>query len=464
VIDWETLASKLDSDGEFRVAARLWTATLRLEVGDDIRALRIEDGRVVSVERSTRDAACDVFVSAPAQVWESTLEPTPAPFFQDLFPAILHHGLAMNADILDYAAYYPALRRMLEVMREARTPAVSPEHTAAGAKPPHATQAAPRPPTGQPHLDRATGRYIHLELDGIDHRVYFEESGSGIPLLCQHTAGADGRQWRHLHEDDEVTRYFHLIAYDLPYHGKSLPPVAVRWWAEEYRLTRDFLMQVPVALSRALGLERPVFMGSSIGGHLALDLARYHADDFRAVISLEGAASTPGSWLDIWDHPRVSNAFKANVMYGLMSPTSPEALRHETIWGYSQGAPPTFKGDLYYHGVDHDLTDELGRIDTSKIDVWMMTGQYDFNTTPEMSRATAAAIAGARFTEMKGLGHFPMSEDPARFRDYLLPVLAAIRAKDPPQMRTEGSAKGSAQTGAQCGAQVRAQGGDAKGN
>jgi len=31
--------------------------------------------------------------------------------------------------------------------------------------------------------------------------------------------------------------------------------------------------------------------------------------------------------------------------------------------------------------------------------------------------------------EMKGLGHFPMSEDPARFRDYSLPVLADLRAK-----------------------------------
>jgi hypothetical protein len=29
---------------------------------------------------------------------------------------------------------------------------------------------------------------------------------------------------------------------------------------------------------------------------------------------------------------------------------------------------------------------------------------------------------------MEGLGHFPMSEDPARFRDYILPVLDRVRA------------------------------------
>ncbi len=41
-------------------------------------------------------------------------------------------------------------------------------------------------------FDHAIGRYVHLDLDGVSHRVYFEESGSGIPLLLQHTAGADG--------------------------------------------------------------------------------------------------------------------------------------------------------------------------------------------------------------------------------------------------------------------------------
>ena len=37
-------------------------------------------------------------------------------------------------------------------------------------------------------------------------------------------------------------------------------------------------------------------------------------------------------------------------------------------------------------------------------------------------------IPGARFTVMTELGHFPMSENPAQFRRYLLPVLDEIRA------------------------------------
>ena len=135
-------------------------------------------------------------------------------------------------------------------------------------------------------FDAAVGRYVHLELDGVEYRVYFEETGAGVPVLLQHTAGADGRQWRHVLEDAGLREKFRLIAYDLPYHGKSVPPTGTTWWREPYRLTKDFLMRVPVTLAKTLELENPVYMGSSIGGHLAVDLAIHHAADFRALIGL----------------------------------------------------------------------------------------------------------------------------------------------------------------------------------
>lgn len=275
-------------------------------------------------------------------------------------------------------------------------------------------------------FDSAVGRYIYIEVDGVEYRVYFEEAGAGIPMLLQHTAGADGRQWRHLLEDAEFQRDFRMIAYDLPYHGKSLPPAGIEWWKQEYRLTTDFLMKTVLALSDGLELDRPVYMGSSIGGHLATDLALNHPDRFRALIGLEAANATPGGYSDQWYHPRISNDYKASVMYGLMSPTSPEAARRETAWIYSQGAPPIFKGDLYYYSVDHNLTETAESIDTSRTPLYLLTGEYDWASPPAASAELAARIPGATFTTMERLGHFPMSEDPARFREYIAPVLAEI--------------------------------------
>ena len=278
-------------------------------------------------------------------------------------------------------------------------------------------------------LEGIVGRYRSLEIQGERYRVYYEEAGEGIPLLCQHTAGAHGAQWRHLLESDELTREFRVIAYDLPFHGKSLPPEERSWWAEEYRLTKSFLMAVPLAVSAALGLERPVFIGSSIGGHLALDLASNHPDAFRAVIGLEAAAATPGGYLDVMNHPRVSNAFKSSLMYGLTAATAPERYRRETEFVYSQGAPPVFKGDLYYYSVDHEMSDEeLAAIDTRRCAVHLLTGEYDWTAPPALSEAAAGKIPGATFQAMKGLGHFPMCEDPERFLSELRPILEKVRS------------------------------------
>ena len=117
------------------------------------------------------------------------------------------------------------------------------------------------------------GRYVYLPVQGDDYRVYFEEAGEGIPLVLMHTAGTDGRLYRHLLEDEEITRDFRVIAPDLPYHGKSLPPVTREWWTEEYKLTTSFLFDFMLAVNEALELDRPVYMGASMGGHLAVDLA-----------------------------------------------------------------------------------------------------------------------------------------------------------------------------------------------
>ena len=91
-------------------------------------------------------------------------------------------------------------------------------------------------------LDPIIGRYVTLSQGGKDFRIYFEENGSGIPLLCLHTAGAHSSQFRHLMCDPEITKNFRIIAFDLPWHGKSTPPVG--WQEEEYKLTSTFYIDI----------------------------------------------------------------------------------------------------------------------------------------------------------------------------------------------------------------------------
>jgi len=280
-------------------------------------------------------------------------------------------------------------------------------------------------------FDPIVGRYVHVAIEGRAHRIYFEEAGQGIPLVCLHTAGADGRQFRHMMADPAITDHYRVIAFDMPWHGKSEPPAG--WQHEEYRLTRDGYTAIIRAFCAALALDQPVVLGCSIGGRIVLNLAIRHAAEFRALIGLE-SADYQEPWYDtMWLHrPDVHGGeVCAGLVSGLIAPQSPEVSRWETLWHYLQGGPGIFKGDLYFYRVDGDLRDEVPRIDTRLCPLFLLTGEYDFSCTPADTMRTASKIAGAEVVVMKEVGHFPMSENPAQFRHYILPILDRIRQSQP---------------------------------
>ena len=63
----------------------------------------------------------------------------------------------------------------------------------------------------------------------------------------------------------------------------------------------------------------------------------------------------------------------------------------------------------------------------------MLTGEYDWSNTPQMSQATADKIPGAKHKAMPDLGHFPATENPQKFVPHLLEAIEHIE-----QVRSEG--------------------------
>ncbi|MBO0595709.1 alpha/beta hydrolase [Nesterenkonia sp. E16_7] len=278
-------------------------------------------------------------------------------------------------------------------------------------------------------ISPVTGHYVTVDVDGLEYKVFYLENGTGQPLVCQHTAGAHNHQWRGLLEDEEVTANYRVIAYDLPRHGKSDPPENTAWWTEEYQLTADHYANFIIALCDALELEAPIFMGSSFGGNIALQLAHRRPDRFDAVIPVEAADYSPGFYLDWWQHPHANAAqVCASGTWDLMAPQSPDVERWKTWFYYSQGSE-AFKGDLHFYSVDHDMRGKLQEIDTDQCAVVMMTGEYDYLTTPEDGTRTCSQIRNAEFIEMKEIGHFPMSENYPVFGRYLKQALGILKEK-----------------------------------
>ena len=152
-------------------------------------------------------------------------------------------------------------------------------------------------------------------------------------------------------------------------------------------------------------------------------------EKFRAIIGLQaGAHAEPYYDLSYLHRPDVHGGEICGAMIsGLIGPNSPDADRWETQWQYMQGGPGVFKGDLFFYTRDGDVRDRVAKIDTTKCPLFLLTGEYDYSCTPEDTLAIARSVKGAEATIMKGMGHFPMSEDPKSFLDYLLPILNRIK-------------------------------------
>jgi pimeloyl-ACP methyl ester carboxylesterase len=282
------------------------------------------------------------------------------------------------------------------------------------------------------------GGYVYLTVQGIEYRVYYEEAGQGIPYLLGHSAGSDGRQYRHVLCDEEVTKNFRCIAYDMPYHGKSFPPHGVNWWEKEYNLSKSFMLEFPRVFAQAFELDRPVYMGTSMGGHLAIDLALHDPDNYRATIAVQGSLQSQKKYRDLgmeairkeYDNPNVSRNSIGAAMKLNFSPYSPEPNTREMAWTYQTSGPGIFAGDLYYYYVGHNVSpEEAATIDTNKCMLYLLTGEYDSNTAPADTKMVADLVKGSKFWAMEKLGHFPHMEDYPRFREYLMPILSEIKAK-----------------------------------
>lgn len=277
-------------------------------------------------------------------------------------------------------------------------------------------------------IEPITGRYATVEIEGRRQRIYFEEAGTGRPVLCLHTAGADTRQWRHLMNDAAVTEGHRLIAFDLPWHGKSLPPEGFE--REEYLLTTETYIATVLAVCEALGLERPVLAGCSMGGRIALQLAALHPDRFSGFIAIE-ASDFQSAWYDIdwFDRPDAHGGqMGAALVSANISPHAPERDRWATLWMFMASGPGVFRGDLSFYTRDDSLIGRLDRIDTTRTPVHLLVGAYDLTCTPADTERTAAAIPGATCAVMDELGHFPMSEHPEGFRPFFIDALARMRA------------------------------------
>ncbi len=410
---FDFLVAQADSNANLTLHRGYGPVHFLLQSGDSATYIMVDAAGVRLSDAPLADIV-DFTMAATVESWAELLKPLPKPGFQTLSAMRRTQNLVVTGDMTKFFQHMMMLELMFSNLS-------GDGHDDTGS-------------VDSPAIEPVTGRYLRLWLDGKLHRLYFEEAGEGIPLICLHTAGSDGRQFRHILNDPEITDRFRVIAFDLPWHGKSSPPAGFE--ADVYELTTDSYVGVVMAVADALKLDKPVVMGCSIGGRVVLHLALRHGARFRAAIGLQSALFAEDVSLGdpqpekALHRPDIHGGKLAGAsMAGMIAPQSPPAERWETMWHYMQGGPGIFLGDIRYYFKHGDLRNGLAdALKDSPCPLYLLSGEYDPSATPEMGREVAELANAAHFEVMEGMGHFPMSENPQLFRRYLLPVLDKIRA------------------------------------
>lgn len=390
-----------------------WSVCFAVQTDAAVRAFSLRDGRMLD------EGGTPVFsLRAPGAVWSRFLEPVPPRHHHGIF-AMMYRvpDFAIDGDTLCFMQHAHIARRVLEIGK----------WLALGNSGPVPVSLQPR--GGARPIPAGRGGYVPVTARGTTYQVYYEAAGEGRDVLCLHTAGADARQFHGLMAEPGVTAGHRLVAFDLPWHGKSPPPDGAI--PGSWRLDTDLYVDLIMGFVAAAKLRRPIVLGASMSGEICLELALRHPEAFRGIIACEASEKIERRQTHWAAHPQVNQAFFVpEWIRALCAPQSPAEWTEQIAWHYGQGGPAVFFGDIAFYSGDWDARDRVHRIDTNRVPLFMLTGEYDYSCTVEHSQATAAKIPGVRFQAMTGIGHFPFAENPALFAEYLLPVLRELTATD----------------------------------
>lgn len=387
----------------------LGKCSMHVTLADDSFTASIDDGALNIGPDNPDQTEWDFTYTLDQSTWETFCSNPPPRGYtsaQSIYATL--SGSCVSGDRVAWAGYATVLDRVVEALRA----------RACGQRPARNDNPRSLGSSRSPIV----GGYVQLSVSGVERRIYFESAGQGQTILCLHTAGADSRQFRYLLEDEDLTSRYRFVAFDMPWHGRSDPPED--WATTTYVLETETYAETILAFMDEVGLDHPILMGCSMGGAIALYMASRHGERFSGVCALEGGLGNPGRFVPWTNHLEVDHShFLTSWVGGLIAPSSPSGPRNLTLWGYAQSGPGVYQGDTYFYS--NDLPKYAAGLTPATCPLWIFSGEYDYSATTEMSREAAEKVGG-EVVEMKGSGHFPMSEDPVVFRSYLVPILDKI--------------------------------------
>ena len=163
------------------------------------------------------------------------------------------------------------------------------------------------------------------------------------------------------------------------------------------------------------GLDRPVLLGHSLGGAVAISLAARHPDLLRGLLLVDSAPpsglKTPSERYPFIEAMRANRAVLRQALHAVAPTMEDTAFLERLVDDASKMAPAAWVGNAEALG----RFDYRGRCGSFTDPVLVVWGRRDVLVTEAMAAETAAAFPGARLEILENVGHSVMVEDPPRF-------------------------------------------------
>ncbi len=257
------------------------------------------------------------------------------------------------------------------------------------------------------------------------HRVSYRSAGAGPVVVLVHGITSTSATWANV--IPYLAERFTIVAPDLLGHGDSAKPRGDYSLGAYASGIRDLLI--------ALGHERATFVGHSLGGGIAMQLAYQFPEQCerlvlvssgglgREITALLRAASLPGSELVL---PLLVNERVLGVGRTAGRLLGRAGLRvHTDVGEVLRGHASLSDGEAraaFLHTL-RTLVDHGGqRIDASDrlylaqaVPFLLVWGERDPIIPAEHGRAAHRLVPGSRLELFPSAGHFPHLDDPLRF-------------------------------------------------
>jgi 4,5:9,10-diseco-3-hydroxy-5,9,17-trioxoandrosta-1(10),2-diene-4-oate hydrolase len=252
-----------------------------------------------------------------------------------------------------------------------------------------------------------------IDIDGT--RLAVSRSGKGPAVICLHAIAHGGRDFETFAK--LVGDRFEVIRIDWPGQGRSSPdsqPASAARYAE-----------LLARVLTALGVERPILLGNSVGGAAALIHAAQPDANVRAVVACD-----PGGLIEIDDRARKAIAlmarffaagergagwfgiaFRAYYRFLVLPKRAAKAQRRRIVAAGYENARVLREAWESFAAPEADIRALAA---TLKMPVWFAWARSDRIVSLKQSRPAIDAMKDAHVTTFGG-GHAPFLEQPKAF-------------------------------------------------